>query len=136
MGFYGGKVPTRISGNLNVVGITSLGFFTADTQTIERDTTLPGNRTYYSVNKNLEFENGTIFTVGSGSTVVLDRFNNLDDVTSTSLKSPFIMSFNTLVNNFTIPSNYNAMTVGPTLTVDPGVVITVSSGSNWTVVPT
>ena len=220
MGFYGGKVPTRISGNLNVVGITSLGFFTADTQTVERDTTLSGNRTYYSVNKNLEFENGTILTVGSGSTIILDRFNNLDDVRSNSLissgiitaltfngtlkgdiigittlgffsddqiiyedvelgdntkyysvhknitvdsgstftvgtgstilldrfnnlddvtaksvTSPFIMSYNRIREDFTVPTNYNAISIGPSLTVDDGIVIIVEEDANWSIIP-
>lgn len=135
MGFYGGKGPSRINGNLNVVGITSLGFFPTDTQTIERNITLSGDRIFYSVNKNLEFKDGTVLTVGSGSTIVFDRFNNLDDVRSKSLESPFIMSANIIEENFTIPSNYNAITVGPTLTVDSGVVITVSTGSNWSIVP-
>jgi hypothetical protein len=35
--------------------------------------------------------------------------------------------------NYTIPTNYNAMTTGP-ISVNSGVTVTVPSGSTWTVI--
>lgn len=47
--------------------------------------------------------------------------------------SPFIeMSLN-ISSNYTISTNYNALTAGP-VTVDSGVTVTVPSGSTWTIV--
>jgi hypothetical protein len=49
-------------------------------------------------------------------------------VAATFFVNPTIVSA-----NYTIPTNYNAMTGGP-VTVASGVVVTVPSGSTWTVV--
>lgn len=52
-------------------------------------------------------------------------------VTTSSITSPFIMSYNQISSNFTVPSNYNAASVGPVLTINNGVVITVETNANW-----
>jgi hypothetical protein len=96
---------------------------------------LGDNTRYYSVHKNITVDSGSTFTVGTGSTVLLDRFNNLDDVTAKSITSPFIMSYNSVFENFTVPTNYNAMSVGPTLSISNGIVVTVQSGASWSIVP-
>lgn len=45
----------------------------------------------------------------------------------------FFINPTTVSADYTVPSNYNAMSAGP-ITIDSGVTVTVSSGSTWTVV--
>ena len=45
----------------------------------------------------------------------------------------FIQNGNTITTSYTVPAGYNAGTFGP-VTVLPGAVITVPSGSVWTIV--
>jgi len=53
-------------------------------------------------------------------------------VTATS-NAPFFMNANTIAANFSIPSNYNAMTAGP-ITINNNVTVTIPNGSVWTIV--
>lgn len=129
------QVKSVSADTLSVSGISTLGFF-SDDQIITKNAILGDNTNYYSVHKNLTVKSGAVLSVGSGSTILLDRFNNLDNVTTKSVTSPFIMSYNRIQENFTVPANYNAMSVGPILTIDSGVVITVETNANWSVVPT
>lgn len=125
--------------SLNVSGISTLGFF-SDNQVVSQTALLGENTTYYSVHKNIIIDSGSTLTVGSGSTILLDRFNNLDDVIAQSLNSkhitsPFIMSYNRIQENFIVPVNYNAISIGPILSIDSGVVITIEQDANWAIVP-
>jgi hypothetical protein len=43
-----------------------------------------------------------------------------------------VLNSNTVSANYTIPTNYNAVSVG-TITINSGVTVTVPSGSNWKV---
>lgn len=45
--------------------------------------------------------------------------------------SPIFMGKNTVDESVTIPSGYNAMSIGPILTVGTGVTVTVEAGANW-----
>jgi hypothetical protein len=45
--------------------------------------------------------------------------------------SPIFMARNTVDESVVIPSGYNAMSIGPILTVGTGVTVTVVSGANW-----
>lgn len=45
----------------------------------------------------------------------------------------FYLNNQTITQNYTVPSNQNAMSAGP-LTIATGVVVTVSDGATWTVV--
>ena len=56
-------------------------------------------------------------------------------VSSLYVTSPFILNPTSISENYTVPANYNAMTVGPSIVVNNGVVVTVQSGGNWSVVP-
>lgn len=47
--------------------------------------------------------------------------------------APFFLNATTVSSNFTVPSNYNAMTAGK-VTINTGVTVTVSTGSRWVVV--
>lgn len=67
--------------------------------------------------------------------VTASSFSGGTVVATTSVTSPFILSSNTITANYTVPVNFNAMTVGPTISISNGVVVTVPSGSNWNIVP-
>jgi hypothetical protein len=47
--------------------------------------------------------------------------------------APFFLNATTVSSNFTVPSNYNAMTAGK-VTINTGVTVTVSTGSRWVIV--
>ena len=53
--------------------------------------------------------------------------------TNAAVAAAFFVNPTTVSANYTVPTNYNAMTAGP-ITVASGVVVTVGSGSVWTVV--
>ena len=125
---------TGAESSSDLVGLSTLGFF-SDNQNITSNTTLPSNTLLYTVHKNINVGSGVTLTIGSGSTVFLDRFNNLDNVRVKSITSPFIMSYNRISENFIVSKNYNAMSVGPILTIDDGVVITVELDAHWTIIP-
>ena len=50
-----------------------------------------------------------------------------------SASNGIVCNANTVAANFTIPTNYNAMSAGP-ITVNTGVTVTVPTGSTWVVV--
>lgn len=79
-------------------------------------------------------------TSGSVSTIYTGNANLLYKPSTGELQSQAMVAINGLmVNNatvntsYTIPSGYNAMSAGP-ITVASGVVVTVPSGSTWTIV--
>jgi len=76
---------TNLPSSSNLVGVSTLGFF-GDDQNITSSLTLPSNTKLYTVHKNINVATGSTFTVGSSSTIIMDRFNNLDDVVATSFK--------------------------------------------------
>jgi hypothetical protein len=63
-----------------------------------------------------------------GTTTATSKLTVNGDVAGTFFVNPTTVS-----SNYTIPTNYNAMTAGP-ITINSGVVVTVGSGSVWTVV--
>ena len=48
-------------------------------------------------------------------------------------EGPFMLNEPTVAADYTIPADTNAMSAGP-ITVEDGVTVTVSQGSEWTVV--
>jgi hypothetical protein len=50
-----------------------------------------------------------------------------------STTSPFYLNKQTITANYTIPSTYNAMSVGP-ITINSGVTVTVPTGQAWSIV--
>jgi hypothetical protein len=46
---------------------------------------------------------------------------------------PFYLNSTTITSNYTIPTNFNAMTAGP-VTINDNITVTVPDGSTWTVV--
>jgi len=65
--------------------------------------------------------------VGIGTTTIGSKLTVNGDIAGTFFVNPTTVSA-----NYTIPTNYNAMTAGP-ITVNSGVTVTVPSGSTWTV---
>lgn len=50
-----------------------------------------------------------------------------------SEESAIFMNPNSISRNTTIPSNYNAQSVGPSISVNSGINVTVSAGGEWTI---
>ena len=80
-----GAFLTNITPSSNLTGISTLGFF-SDEQNITSNITLPSNTQLYTVHKNINVVTGSTITIGSGSTIIMDRLNNLDNVVAISFK--------------------------------------------------
>lgn len=65
----------------------------------------------------------------SGGTVNTASITNISNTTSDA----FYLNSNTISSNVTIPTGKNAMSAGP-ITIANGIEVTISSGSEWTVV--
>ena len=50
-----------------------------------------------------------------------------------SEESAIVMNPNAISRNTTVPANYNARTIGPTITINDGVSVTISSNGEWTI---
>ena len=106
-----------------------LGTYTASGTTLSRDTILESSNS------------GSAITLSGTSNVFVTypaEKSGHKDSTNTiyseqlGASNGIVVNSNTVSANFTIPTNYNAMSVG-TITVDSGVTVTVPSGSNWKV---
>lgn len=76
----------------------------------------------------------TPFAVDASGNVLVGGTTAVSKVTVTGdVAGTFFVNPTTVSVNYTIPTNYNAMTAGP-ITVNSGVTVTVPSGSTWTVV--
>jgi hypothetical protein len=117
---------TLVSGNNWEVG---LGTYTASGTTLSRDTILESSNA------------GSAITL-SGTSDVFCTYpaekSGHKDATNTIYSEQVAASNGIFVNatavsaNFTVPTNYHALSVGP-VTVNTGVSVTVPSGSNWKV---
>jgi hypothetical protein len=92
--------------NANLVGITTLGFF-SDVFYLNKSVKLEENTKYYTVHKQLFVGAGHSLTIGDGASITVDRFNNLDDVNADSLT----INGNTLYGSSTSTTN-SISTVG------------------------
>jgi hypothetical protein len=66
--------------------------------------------------------------VGVGTATPIAKIQSSADIAS-----PFFIAPTTISANYTVPTNYNAMTPGP-VAINSGVTVTVPSGSTWTIV--
>ena len=106
-----------------------LGTYTASGTTLSRDTILESSNA------------GSAITLSGTSNVFVTypaEKSGHKDSTNTiyseqlGASNGIVVNSNTVSADFTIPTDYNAMSVG-TITVDSGVTVTVPSGSNWKV---
>jgi hypothetical protein len=112
----------EVLGRLTVTTTTD-GFLGPRLTTAERDliSTPPAGLMIYNTTLNsYQVYNGTSWaSVGGGATG-----GGADQI--------FIENGQTVTVNYTVPSGRNAMSTGP-ITVNGGITVTVSSGSNWVV---
>lgn len=68
------------------------------------------------------------------STVILNSpfILNPQEINSGYINSPNLNLYNAATKTWTIPRNYNALSAGY-LSLEPGVTVTVSAGSRWTI---
>ena len=77
-----------IGGSFEVNGVSQLGFI-KDTKILPKSITLSQNEILYAIDKVITVGEDNILTIGAGTTVVFDRFNNLDDVRASSLTANY-----------------------------------------------
>ena len=65
---------------------------------------------------------------GSGSVVAIGN-----GATGGGGDQIFVQNGQTVTTNYTIPTNFNAMSTGP-ITINAGVVVTIPSGSVWAII--
>lgn len=76
----------------------------------------------------------TPFIVDASGNVLVGTSTQVSKLTvDGDVSGTFFINPTTVSVNYTIPSNYNAMTAGP-ITVNSGITVTVPSGSTWVVV--
>jgi len=75
--------------------------------------------------------NGT--ATASGSSFSVTASGNGSFAGTVTANNPFFLNSQTVSSNYTIPANFNAMSSGK-ITINTGVVVTVSTGSRWVVV--
>ena len=114
--------PTNSSfGQLAVIGSTDVRILSG---IIGTGTYLP--MTFYtSANERMRIDASG--NVGIGTTTIGSKLTVNGDVAGTFFVNPTTVSA-----NYTVPTNYNAMTAGP-ITVNSGVTVTVPSGSTWVI---
>jgi len=80
----------------------------------------------------IQFSTGGTFD--SSANLVWDDANSqLEIGGNVQTSSPIYLNGQTVTANFTVPTGYNGMSAGP-VTIANGVTVTVSSGSDWSVV--
>jgi len=121
-----GKIglTTHISGTL---GVGNGGTGTATTFTTGSVVFAGASGVYSQDNTNL-FWDDTNNRLGVGTATPGSSIE-----TTAAVAAAFFVNPTTVSANYTIPTNYNAMTAGP-ISVNSGVTVTVGSGSTWTIV--
>ena len=109
------------SGLVTLQNVTG-GVVVAKGTTAQRPgTPVEGTLRYNTTTSALEvYKSGSWGSVGGGAT-------------GGTGNAAFYLNDTTITANYTVPSGQNAMTAGP-VTVNDGIVVTVSDGSTWTVV--
>jgi hypothetical protein len=104
-----------------VTGATGSAVIPAGTQAQRNGSPAAGNFRFNTDIAKFEGYNGTIWgSVGGGAT-------------GGGSDAVFVENDQTVTTSYTIPSTKNAMSTGP-ITVDDGVVVTVSDGARWVVI--
>ena len=108
-----------------------LGTYTSSGTTLSRDTVLESSNGGTKVN----FSAGTknVFVTYPAEEAVYQDANGTAIAPQLSASNGLVENANTVSANYTIQTNYNAMSAGP-VTVNSGISLTIPSGSNWVVV--
>jgi hypothetical protein len=139
-GAVSGFQSFSVIGNANttyyaIVGGTEwevgLGTYTSSGTTLSRDTVLESSNGGTKVN----FSAGTknVFVTYPAEEAVYQDANGTAIAPQLSASNGLVENANTVSANYTIQTNYNAMSAGP-VTVNSGISLTIPSGSNWVVV--
>jgi hypothetical protein len=76
-------------------------------------------------------EGQTIYETDTNNSYIYDGSDWVRYVASAGV--PIWLNGQTISSDYTIPTNYNGMSAGP-ITIADGVTVTVSSGSEWSIV--
>ena len=108
-----------------------LGTYTSSGTTLSRDTILESSNSGSAVN----FSAGTknVFVTYPAEKATYQDANGTAIAPQLSASNGLVENANTVSANYTIQTNYNAMSAGP-VTVNSGISLTIPSGSNWVVV--
>ena len=108
-----------------------LGTYTSSGTTLSRDTVLESSNSGSLVN----FSAGTknVFVTYPAEKATYQDANGTAIAPQLSASNGLVENANTVSANYTIQTNYNAMSAGP-VTVNSGITLTIPSGSNWVVV--
>lgn len=108
-----------------------LGTYTSSGTTLSRDTVLESSNSGNKVN----FSAGTknVFVTYPAEEAVYQDANGTAIAPQLSASNGLVENANTVSANYTIQTNYNAMSAGP-VTVNSGITLTVPTGSNWVVI--
>ncbi len=140
LGAVSGFQSFSVIGNANttyyaIVGGTEwevgLGTYTSSGTTLSRDTVLESSNSGSLVN----FSAGTknVFVTYPAEKATYQDANGTAIAPQLSASNGLVENANTVSANYTIQTNYNAMSAGP-VTVNSGISLTIPSGSNWVVV--
>lgn len=139
-GAVSGFQSFSVIGNANttyyaIVGGTEwevgLGTYTSSGTTLSRNTVLESSNSGSLVN----FSAGTknVFVTYPAEKATYQDANGTAIAPQLSASNGLVENANTVSVNYTIQTNYNAMSAGP-VTVNSGISLTIPSGSNWVVV--
>jgi hypothetical protein len=107
-----------------------IGTYTSSGTTLSRDTVLSSSNSGSLVN----FSSGTkdvFVTQPAERTVYVGASNQtIYGADNAQGNGGLLVNADLISNNYTLPSGFNALSVGP-ITVASGVTVTVSSGQNW-----
>ena len=108
-----------------------LGTYTSSGTTLSRTTVLESSNSGSLVN----FSAGTknVFVTYPAEKATYQDANGTAIAPQLSASNGLVENANTVSANYTIQTNYNAMSAGP-VTVNSGISLTIPSGSNWVVV--
>ena len=108
-----------------------LGTYTSSGTTLSRTTVLESSNSGSLVN----FSAGTknVFVTYPAEKATYQDANGTAIAPQLSASNGLVENANTVSVNYTIQTNYNAMSAGP-VTVNSGISLTIPSGSNWVVV--
>jgi len=118
----------------DVKNIDSIGIVTArDTLDAQGNVTVGAGLSVVGVStlSNTVVGGATTELVVTGSAHVTNRLD-VGGLISAE-ESAIVMNPNAISRNTTVPANYNARTMGPNITINDGVSVTISSNGEWTI---